>query len=196
MKLFLHISIFLILVSGNAMAEQQKTELATFAGGCFWCMEPPFDNTKGVISTTSGYSGGSAETANYAAVSTGQTKHLEVIQIEYDPNIVSYDKLVDVYIKNIDPIDPAGQFADKGPQYLTAILYHNDEQKIKAQKALAELNKKEEFRGRIAIIIGEFKTFYPAEDYHQNYYKKNPLRYNAYKYGSGRVQKLEELWDE
>lgn len=194
MKLFLKISI--IFVATIAMAEDKKTELATFAGGCFWCMEPPFDNTEGVVSTTVGYSGGSAKGANYEDVSSKSTQHLEVIQVEYDPELVSYKELLDVYIKNIDPVDPAGQFADKGPQYLTAILYHNEEQKNLAKELLNDLNQQEKFKGRIATYLDEFESFYPAEDYHQDYYQKNPNHYNAYKYGSGRVHRLKEIWGE
>jgi len=157
-------------------------------------MEPPFDNTEGVLKTTVGYSGGAESDANYEDVSTKATKHIEVIQVEFDPKIVSYDKLLDVYIKNIDPVDPAGQFADKGPQYLTAILYHDAEQQQKAEKFLSDLNESEKFKGRIATFLDEYKNFFAAEEYHQDYYQKNPLRYNAYKYGSGRASGLEKIW--
>lgn len=180
-----------------SMAEEtKKYELATFAGGCFWCMQPPFDNTDGVIDTSVGYSGGEEKDANYESVSSKATKHIEVIQVKYNPEIVSYDELLDVYIKNIDPVDPKGQFADKGPQYLAAILYHNNSQKLKAENLLKKLNNDDKFKGKVATYIEEYKNFFPAEDYHQDYYKKNPVRYNAYKYGSGRVYRLKEIWGE
>lgn len=190
--------IITLLISQNAMAEEQnsKTKLATFAGGCFWCMEPLFNDINGVINSTVGYSGGSQETANYQDVSTGTSKHIEAIQIEYNPDLVTYNTLLELYIKGIDPTDSGGQFADRGTQYLTAIFYHDDEQRKIAKELLTNLNRTEKFRGRIATYIDKYKNFFAAEEYHQDYYKKNPMRYNAYKYGSGRVRKLKELWGE
>lgn len=188
--------ILTLLTSYKTMAEENKqtSALATFAGGCFWCMQPLFDNIDGVMKSTVGYSGGKAETANYKDVSSGTTQHMEAIQIEYNPNLVGYKDLLDLYIQGIDPTDEAGQFADKGPQYLTVIFYHDDEQRKIAKQMLTDLNKTEKFKGKVATYLDKYKNFYPAEEYHQGYYKKNPIRYNAYKYGSGRVHKLKEIW--
>lgn len=171
------------------------TETAIFAGGCFWCMQPGFDNTPGVVRTTVGYSGGDSANPTYEEVSAGNSGHYEVIQIEYDPTQVSYEKLLPIYWENIDPLDAGGQFADRGQHYQTVIFYAND-----AQKAAAEASKKTieaKFAPKpVATKILPAKPFYAAEDYHQKYYEKNKLRYNAYKYGSGRVDKLGELWGE
>lgn len=176
----------------SANAAQQK---AIFGGGCFWCMQPVFDATDGVSDTQVGYTGGTKETANYDSVSSGDTDHVEVIQITYDPNKVSYEKLISLFWENIDPFDANGQFADKGRQYQTVIYYNGNEEKKIAEASKSALQVKMPDKP-IATRIAPATTFYEAEDYHQDYYKKNSLRYNMYKHGSGRVLRLKELWGE
>ena len=169
------------------------THTAMFAGGCFWCMQPSFDTTKGVTATLVGYAGGDAKTANYEAVSSGCSGHAEVIQITYDPTQVTYEKLLETFLENIDPTQADGQFGDRGPQYLTAIYYADDAQKKAAEKALAAIAPK--FApAPIVVSIKPTTTFYAAEDYHQKYYEKNKVHYNAYKYGSGRAGYIERTW--
>mgnify|MGYP001371732057 CR=1 FL=1 len=167
---------------------------ATFAGGCFWCMQPPFEKIDGVLSVISGYSGGIEKNPTYEEVASGQTGHAESVQITYDPAKVSYSDLLEVYWRQINPTDAGGQFADRGPQYRTAIFYHDDEQKKIAEESRAELEKSGRFDKPTVTEITRFTSFYPAEDYHQAFYKKNSLRYNAYKYGSGRAGYLNDKW--
>jgi peptide-methionine (S)-S-oxide reductase len=167
---------------------------ATFAGGCFWCMEGPFDKLPGVISTTSGYTGGKVKNPTYEQVSTGRTGHAEAVQVVYDPKLVSYDKLLDVFWHNIDPTQRDGQFCDHGSQYRTAIFYHDEEQHRLAVASRAALAKNQPFKGDIVTQIVKAEEFYPAEDYHQDYYKKNPTRYKFYRAGCGRDARLKELW--
>ena len=167
---------------------------ATFAGGCFWCMEPPYDELDGVISTTSGYTGGDRQDPTYKEVSRGGTGHTEAVQIVYDPKRISYAELLDIYWHNIDPTDAHGQFCDKGSQYRSEIFYHDDEQKklaIQSKTALVELKP---FTGDVVTNITPATVFYPAESYHQDYYVKNPVRYKFYRYGCGRDKRLEDLW--
>ncbi len=169
------------------------TKTAMFAGGCFWCMQPAFDGTKGVISTSVGYSGGEAKTATYEQVSTGTTGHEEVIQVTYDPKQVGYEALLETFFENIDPTDEGGQFADRGSQYKTAIYFADDAQKNAAQKALDTLAVK--FApAPIKVALKPATPFYAAEDYHQKYYQKNSAHYNAYKHGSGRADYIEKTW--
>jgi peptide-methionine (S)-S-oxide reductase len=170
------------------------TAKATFAGGCFWCMEPPFDALDGVISTTSGYTGGQKVNPTYHEVSAGGTGHAESVQVEYDPKKVSYEKLLDVFWHNVDPTQKDGQFCDHGTQYRTAIFYHDEEQKRLAESSKAALMKSKPFNGDIVTEIVPASTFYPAEDYHQDYYQKNPIRYKFYRTGCGRDARLKELW--
>lgn len=167
---------------------------ATFAGGCFWCMEPPYDKLPGVVSTTSGYMGGKTRNPTYEQVSSGGTGHTEVVQVIYDPKKVSYDKLLEVYWHNVDPTQRDGQFCDHGSQYRTAIFFHDDEQKRAAETSKAVLLKKKPFPGGIVTEITSATEFYPAEDYHQDYYRKNPVRYKFYRSGCGRDARLKELW--
>lgn len=167
---------------------------ATFAGGCFWCMEPPFDKLEGVVSTTSGYLGGQRDNPTYQEVSAGGTGHAEAVRILYDPDKVSYQQLLDVFWHNVDPLDPHGQFCDKGSQYRTAIFYHGDEQRKLAEQSMQALAQSGRFDRPIVTEIVAAPTFYPAEDYHQDYYRKNPLRYKYYRFSCGRDQRLEELW--
>jgi peptide-methionine (S)-S-oxide reductase len=176
------------------VVDDAQRETAIFAGGCFWCMEPPFDALKGVESTISGYIGGQEPNPTYKQVSAGETGHLEAIQITFDPRVVSYDKLLEVFWRNIDPLDPAGQFCDKGPQYTTAIFYRGDEQKRLAEQSLESWKSSKRFSEPIVTRIVEATTFYPAEDYHQNYYKVNPGRYKFYRFSCGRDARLEQLW--
>lgn len=175
-------------------AVQAGQASAIFAGGCFWCMEPPYDALDGVISTTSGYTGGSAANPSYEQVSAGGTGHAEAMRVVYDPAKVDYQQLLDVFWHNIDPTQVDGQFCDHGTQYRTAIFYANDEQKRIAEQSLAELEKTKPFEGEIVTEITPASTFYPAEDYHQDYYQKNPLRYKYYYWACGRDQRLTELW--
>jgi peptide-methionine (S)-S-oxide reductase len=171
-----------------------KLKIATFAGGCFWCMEPPFDKVEGVTATTSGYTGGHTVNPTYEQVSSGFTGHAESIQIAYDPAKVSYEKLLDVYWHNIDPLARNRQFCDAGEQYRSAIFYHDEEQKRLAEASKQALEKSGRFKQPIATQIVPAGPFYPAEEYHQDYYKKNPIRYKFYRYNCGRDQRLEELW--
>ena len=169
-------------------------EKATFAGGCFWCMEPPFDKLDGVISTTSGYIGGPEEKPTYKQVSAGRTGHAEAVQILYDPGKVSYGKLLDVFWRQINPTTPDRQFVDVGSQYRAAIFYHDDEQRGLAEGSRKVMAESGRFEGPIVIEIVPAGSFWPAEDYHQDYYQKNPLRYKFYRFGSGRDQYLEKIW--
>ena len=173
---------------------QEKPEKATFAGGCFWCMEPPFDKLDGVISTTSGYCGGKEKNPTYKQVSAGETGHAEAVEILYDPSRISYAELLDVFWRNIDPTQEDGQFADTGAQYRTAIFYHNEEQRRLAETSKTELENNGRFNKKIVTEIVPVTIFYRAEEYHQDYYKKNPLRYKLYRYGSGRDSYLVRKW--
>jgi peptide-methionine (S)-S-oxide reductase len=173
-------------------AQTAPTASAIFAGGCFWCMEPPFDKTEGVVATTSGYTGGQKENPTYEEVSSSSTGHYEAIKVDYDPSKVSYEKLLDVFWRNIDPFDARGQFCDKGPQYRAAIFYAGDQ-----EKTLAEASKKKvaEMLGKDVVTeILPASTFYPAEDYHQDYYTNNPVRYRFYRYSCGRDARLDAVW--
>jgi peptide-methionine (S)-S-oxide reductase len=179
----------------SAVAQQNeppKTAIATFAGGCFWCVEADFDKVGGVISTTSGYTGGRTPNPTYEEVSRGGTGHAESVEIGYDPAKVSYEKLLDVFWHDIDPLAKNSQFCDHGDQYRTAIFYHDEE-----QRRLAEASKtavQAHFKQPIATQITAAGPFYRAEDYHQDYYLKNPIRYKFYRFNCGRDARLEELW--
>ena len=186
----LGITILLISVLNTAIAEEK---VAIFAGGCFWCMEKPFDEIDGVSSTISGYTGGHTNNPTYESTSTGTTGHYEAIEIKYDSTKVSYEKLLDVFWKNIDPFDARGQFCDKGPQYRAAIFVANDEEKELAEKSKQALNKKLNGKAEIVTQVLPIATFYDAEDYHQNYYLENPVRYKYYRFGCGRHARLKEV---
>lgn len=173
-------------------AQTMNIQKATFAGGCFWCMEKPFDEINGVISTTSGYSGGHVDNPTYKQVSNGKTGHAEVVQIEYDADKVSYDELLEVFWKNIDPTVKNRQFCDVGSQYRSGIFYHNEEQKKLAEQTQKEIEQK--LNKEIFTQITPISEFYPAEQYHQDYYKKNPIRYQYYRFACGRDKRLEEVW--
>jgi len=185
------------LSSYSALAEQPvQIERAIFAGGCFWCMEPPFDKLDGVLSTTSGYTGGFKDNPSYKEVSSGATGHTEAIEIKYDPSKIKYKDLLKTFWKNIDPVAVNRQFCDAGTQYRSGIYYLDETQKKAAKQSFEQLNKNKPFEEEIATEIVPATTFYPAEDYHQDYYQKNPIRYKFYRYNCGRDQRLSELWDE
>ncbi len=172
----------------------EKYPKASFAGGCFWCMEPPFERTEGVVFVQAGYQGGEEENPTYEQVSHGLTGHAEVVEVLYDPEKVSYEDLLKVFWMNIDPTDPTGQFADKGKQYRTAIFYYGDEQKRLAEESKKQLAGSGKFSKPIATQIVSATRFWRAEEYHQNYYEKNPIHYNMYKKGSGREGYLNKTW--
>ncbi len=172
--------------AGKPDAGDKKYEKATFAGGCFWCIEPPFDKLDGVIDTIAGYTGGNVKNPTYEQVSTGTTGHAEAVEIIYDPEVVSYEKLLEVFWLNIDPTDAGGQFADRGSQYRPEIFYHSEAQRKAAEASKKKLDESGKFGNPVVVAITEAAEFYPAEEYHQSYYKKNELRYKMYKYGSGR----------
>ena len=167
---------------------------ATFAGGCFWCMEPPFDKIPGVVSTTSGYAGGNEVNPTYEQVASGVTGHAEVVQVVFDPGKVSYGQLLDVFWRNIDPLDGAGQFCDRGRQYRTAIYYEGDAQRRAALASRESLETSGRLRGPVVTEIAPLKAFYPAEEYHQDFYIKSFRRYWSYRAGCGRDRRLRELW--
>ena len=171
-----------------------KFEKATFAGGCFWCMEAPFDKLSGVVLVTSGYTGGNMKNPTYKQVSAGGTGHAEAVQIVYDPTRIGYTKLLDVFWHNTDPTVIDRQFCDVGSQYRTGIFYHSEEQRLLALKSKEALENSKPFKGPIVTEVTEAGEFYPAEEYHQHYYKKNPIRYRYYRNGCGRDQRLKELW--
>jgi peptide methionine sulfoxide reductase msrA/msrB len=173
----------------------KKLMVATFAGGCFWCMQPPFQEIDGVTGVMAGYAGGTKPNPSYEEVSSGITGHLEAVQVTYDPEKVSYGKLIDVFWTQIDPTDPEGQFADKGSQYKTAIFYHDDEQKQVAERSKKHLDESGKFKKPVATEIRAYTNFFPAEEYHQNYAKKKPGEYQQYKTLSGRRAFIETIWE-
>jgi peptide methionine sulfoxide reductase msrA/msrB len=168
--------------------------IGTFAGGCFWCTEADFEKLPGVVKVISGYTGGHKENPSYGEVSSGTTGHAETVQVYYDPSKLSYEELLDYFWRHIDPTDGSGQFVDRGSQYRSVIFYHDEEQRRLAEKSKEELNKSGGFEKPIVTEIIPFTKFYEAEEYHQDYYKKNPLRYKFYRYNSGRDQFLEKVW--
>ena len=190
------------LIAPAAVAQQDPSTsakdghaVATFAGGCFWCMEPPYDELDGVTSTISGYTGGTKADPTYQEVVQGDTGHAEVVQVTYDPAKVTYEKLLEVFWRNVDPLDAGGQFCDRGDQYRTGIFVHDAEQRRLAEHSKQKLEGSERFDGQpIVTEIEEAGTFYPAEGYHQDYYEKNPVRYKFYRWNCGRDQRLAELW--
>lgn len=171
-------------------------KVATFAGGCFWCMEPPFEKLKGVAEVVSGYTGGDLKNPSYEEVSAGATDHIESVQVYYDPEVISYPQLLDVFWRQIDPTDEEGQFVDRGYQYTTAIFYHSQAQKEAAEKSKKALAASGRFEEEIVTPIRKAKTFYKAEKYHQDYYKKNEFRYKYYRGNSGRDAFLNKFWGE
>ena len=173
---------------------QADLKQATFAGGCFWCMEPPFEQLAGVISVTAGYAGGLEPRPTYEHVSSGKTGHAEAVQIVYDPAELTYEQSLEVFWRNIDPTTLDAQFADRGRQYRTAIFYHDEEQRRLADASKAALERSGKFTKPLVTEIAPSTAFHPAEEYHQDYYKKNPLRYKLYRAGSGRDGYLKKTW--
>jgi len=169
-------------------------ELATFAGGCFWCIVAPFEKMAGVFKVISGYTGGHTENPTYEEVCSGATGHYEAVQITFDPKQISYDKLLEVFWQQIDPTDPGGQFNDRGQSYQSAIFYHDEEQRRKAEAAINALGASGRFQKPIATQILPAKTFYPAEEYHQGFHEKNSFRYTLYRQGSGREAFIKKHW--
>jgi peptide methionine sulfoxide reductase msrA/msrB len=169
-------------------------ETATLAGGCFWCMFPPFAKKEGIVKVTAGYTGGTKANPTYDEVSSGTTGHVEAVEIVFDPKKISYDKILDKFWRSQDPTDGSGQFADRGPQYRSIIFYHNEKQRKAAEESKLKLEKTHKFDKKIVTQIVEAKKFWPAEDYHQDYYLKNPEHFNDYERGSGRESFLEKYW--
>lgn len=179
---------------GKAEASAQKTAKAVFAGGCFWCTESDFEKLDGVVEAVSGYIGGESSTANYKAVTKGNSGHYEASEVIYDPTKITYSELVEFFWRHIDPTDPRGQFCDKGSSYRSAIFYSNEDEKKIAEDSLANLEQNKPFSDAIVTPVLPANTFYEAEDYHQDYYKKNPIRYRFYRHSCGRDKRVEQLW--
>jgi peptide-methionine (S)-S-oxide reductase len=182
----------LLYLAAVGAADAQELARATFAGGCFWCMEPPFDKLDGVVSTTSGYTGGRTVNPTYEQVSAGTTGHTEAVEVVYDPRKVTYSQLLDVFWRNVDPLTANAQFCDTGSQYRAGIFVHDE-----TQHRLAEESKRavaQRLRKPVVTEVAAASRFWPAEDYHQDYYKKNPVRYSLYRAGCGRDQRLEAIW--
>ena len=190
----MHKFILFLVLTGLAVTAQAETKTAVFAGGCFWCMQPPFDAAKGVTQTIVGYTGGDKESANYELVSAHKTQHREAIEVTYDPARISYAQLLDIFWHNINPTQADGQFHDIGLSYQAAIYYGSEEEKKLAQESKEKLGKSGKFEKPIATEILPRLPFYPAEEYHQKYYQKNPEAFEAYHVGSGRVTYLERIW--
>ena len=181
-------------LSGQAATTTGGMAKATFAGGCFWCMEEVFEGVEGVVSVVSGYTGGRKANPSYQEVSAGWTGHAEAIEVQFDPTKVSYARLLVVFWHNVDPTTPDRQFCDRGNQYRTAIFYHDEEQQRLVEESKRKVEQTKRFQAPIVTEIIPASTFYPAEEYHQEFYKKNPVRYKFYKFTCGRAQRLEELW--
>ncbi len=181
-------------MTGNAMAQNTQLDKAIFAGGCFWCIEAAFEKVDGVVAAVSGYTDGRDTDPTYEEVSSGRTGHTEAVEVTFDPAKVTYQDLLREFWRNIDPTQKNGQFADKGTQYRTAIYYVNDEQKAQAEQSKKELAASGKFQKPIVVEIKPAQKFYPAEDYHQDYYKKNPGHYKSYSYFSGRVPFIKKTW--
>jgi len=179
---------------GAREVAKAEHEVATFAGGCFWCMEPPFEKLTGVQKVISGYTGGHKKNPTYEDVSYGSTGHVEAVQIHFDPAKISYQDLLEVFWRNVDPTDGEGQFVDRGDSYVTGIFVHNEEQKKQARESKRKLENSKRYDRKIVTPIIQATKFYPAEDYHQDYYKKNPIRYKYYRYRSGRDEFIEKTW--
>jgi len=196
MRMSLAVSVLAVLLSASPRmtdaATPARVAKATFAGGCFWCMQPPFDGLDGVVSTTAGYTGGQKLNPTYEEVSSGGTGHAEAVEVIYDPTRIRYEQLLEVFWHNIDPTTSNGQFCDHGTQYRSAVFFHDE-----AQRRLAEESKiavAAQLKAPVVTEITPASVFYPAEDYHQDYYKKNPVRYKIYRYGCGRDQRLNAIW--
>ncbi len=194
MRTLIPLLLALAMAPMAADAGGQDLQTATFAGGCFWCMQPPFDRAAGVVSTRVGYTGGHVPNPSYAQVSTGTTGHLEAVEIVFDPKRISYAQLLEIFWHNIDPVQDDGQFADRGPQYHTAIFYHDAAQRQAAEASKQALAATGKFDRPIATKILPAVPFYAAEGYHQHFSEKNPTHYERYKDGSGRSRYLQQTW--
>lgn len=199
LSLLISVPVIFGLTSQSGMADDNKTQpaqpqVATLAGGCFWCTESDLEQLKGVVDVVSGYAGGQLEEPTYRQVASGQTAHIEVIQVTFDAAVVSYEEVLDHFFRHIDPTDNKGSFVDRGPQYRPAVFYHNDEQKQVAETFMAEIDQLGVFKKPLATELIKYDTFWPAEDYHQDYYKKSSLKYKYYRYNSGRDQYLDEIF--
>ena len=192
--LYLSMVVAGVPVSGGQAADPSALTKAFFAGGCFWCMEEVFEKVPGVTSVTSGYMGGRVENPSYEQVSGGGTGHAEAVEVSYDPQKVSYAKLLDAFWRNVDPVTANAQFCDHGSQYRAVIFYQTDAEKRLAEESKRTIEQSKRFAQPIVTELVMASRFYPAEDYHQDFYKKNPIRYKFYKYNCGRAQRLEELW--
>lgn len=188
------IIMMLVTPTSTGLSSDVKYDLATFAGGCFWCMQPPFEKVNGVIEVIAGYTGGHKENPTYEEASSGTTGHVEAIQVKFDPSKVTYSQLLDVFWRQIDPTDSGGQFVDRGSQYRSVIFYHSEEQKMLAEQSKQALEESGRFDKPIVTEIIKATKFYKAEEYHQDYYKKNPIRYKFYRFNSGRDQFLKKEW--
>ena len=189
-----HIAIFFLFLAPLQAISAPKQEIATLAGGCFWCVESDLEKIPGVLSVVSGYSGGTTKKPTYKQVSSGKTGHIESVRVTFDPEKISYQKLLESFWKIVDPTDQGGQFVDRGHQYSTAIFFHNQKQKKIALKSKKQLQESRRYKKPVITPIIPSSTFYPAEEYHQDYYKKNPIRYRFYRYRSGRDQFLKKVW--
>ena len=185
---------FLAAAAIHAAAEETEHAKATFAGGCFWCVEEAFEKVPGVIAAVSGYTGGDVANPSYKQVTGGQTGHAEAVEVIFDPAQVTYEQLLDIFWRNVDPTVVDRQFCDIGNQYRTAVFVHDDEQRRLAEASKTALQESKPFAAPVVTPVVAASTFYPAEDYHQDYYKRNPLRYKFYKWNCGRAQRLAELW--
>ena len=184
----------LSVISLTQASSNSNLQKATFAGGCFWCMETAFEGKPGVISVISGYAGGATKNPTYEEVSSGGTGHAESVQITYDPQKTNYQQLLKIFWVNVDPTDSGGQFCDRGSQYRSEIFYQDEDQRRFAEASKQDTDRTKKFKGPIVTQIAPLKEFYPAEDYHQDFYKKNPIRYESYRFGCGRDRRLEQLW--
>lgn len=203
MKTYIFLTGVLIMITSLFAAEKTvpapppvaRKAIATFAGGCFWCMETPFVHLPGVLKVTSGYTGGNTENPSYEEVCSGKTGHIEAVQVTFNPQKITFKELLDVFWRNINPTDASGQFADRGKQYITAIFYHSETQKNEAITSRDNLEASKKFEEAIVTAIRPARPFYPAEGYHQEYYKKNPAHYQQYREGSGRAPFLRRMWE-
>jgi peptide methionine sulfoxide reductase msrA/msrB len=194
--IFLIVGCTQVVQEEKNMAYPDNTKIATFAGGCFWCMEAAFEERDGIIEVISGYTAGEEEDPSYQEVSSGKTGHLEAVQVIYDPLKISYSELIDIFWKQIDPTDDGGQFAERGPQYRTAIFYQNEDEKRIAEESKGKLDKSKKFDKPIVTQILKATRFFKAEEYHQDYYKKRTIQYQLYASGSGRKKYIKETWGE
>ncbi len=190
--LIMLLGVFMMTGDADAIVAAQEYKTAVFAGGCFWCVESDMDKLEGVIATKSGYSGGVTKNPEYKQVSSGVTGHYEVVEITYNPNVISFEDLTKYFMRTIDIFDGKGQFCDKGQQYASAVFYKSEEEKLIVESVFADLQ--ENFKAKIETEILEEKIFYDAEDYHQDYYKKNPVRYKYYRYSCGRDNRVKEIF--